>query len=53
LRDRGVPELWQSFAGVRVWRQQDLVVDGRRVLEKKEGRNIVRGMHQNMVMKKG
>jgi hypothetical protein len=33
--------------------QQDPVVDGRMVLEKKEGRNIVRGMRQNMVKKKG
>jgi hypothetical protein len=43
----------EFLAGAGVWRQQDLVVGGRRVLEKKEGQNIVRGMRQNMVKKKG
>jgi hypothetical protein len=33
--------------------RQDPDVDGRRVLEKKEGQNNVRGMRQNMVKKMG
>jgi hypothetical protein len=33
--------------------QQDPVEDGRRALEKKEGRNLVRRMRQNMVKKMG
>jgi hypothetical protein len=34
-------------------RQRDPVEDGRRALEKKKGRNLVRGMRQNMVKKIG
>jgi hypothetical protein len=34
-------------------RQRDPVEGGRRSLEKKEGRNLVRGMRQNMVKKMG
>jgi hypothetical protein len=39
--DRGVPEIRQSLAGVRVWRQQDPIMDALVVLVFKLGQNRV------------
>jgi hypothetical protein len=44
--DRGVPELRQSLTRVRVWQQQDLIVDALIVLVFKLGQNHVSNEHK-------
>jgi hypothetical protein len=53
LRDLGVPERRQSLAGVRVWRQQDLIMDALDVLVLKQERNRVSNVRRVKVRRDG